>query len=100
MVVEKWRKTLKKAFLKEKVVKSIKSGHPWCFSGGIVKAEDGIKDGDLCEVYSNKEFIGIGYYNSKSDIRIRILSRIKQEINTDFFIKRFQVLKDWKESFI
>lgn len=93
-------KQLKKAFLKEKVIKSIKSGHPWCFSGGIQKVEDGILDGDLCEVYSNKEFLGIGYFNSKSDIRIRILSRVRETINTDFFIKRFKVLKEHKESYI
>lgn len=91
---------MKKAFLKDKVIKSIKSGHPWCFSGGIQRIEDGIIDGDLCEVFSNKEFLGIGYFNSKSDIRIRILTRLKQAVNTDFFINRFKILKEQKESYI
>lgn len=91
---------MKKAFLKDKVIKSIISGHPWCFSGGIQRVDDGMIDGDLCEVYSNKGFLGIGYFNSKSDIRIRILTRIKQAINTDFFVNRFAVLKEHKESYL
>lgn len=91
---------MKKIYIKSKVVKNITAGHPWCFSGAIERVEPGVEDGELCEVHAAEKFLGIGYYNRLSDISLRIITRRKQLISTDFFIQRFQALKLAKEAFL
>jgi len=91
---------VKKVFVKQKVEKNIRAGHPWCFSGAIESAEESIVNGELCEVFSKDKFLGIGYYNRLSDISLRIITRVKQSIDTGFFIKRFEMLKQSKEEFL
>ena len=46
---------MKKVILKPSKEKSLLRKHPWIFSGAIKKIEDGIKDGDIVEVFTNKE---------------------------------------------
>jgi 23S rRNA (cytosine1962-C5)-methyltransferase len=58
--------------------KPIRMGHPWVFSGAIarVPGDDGAKNGDLCDVVAaGGERLGMGYYNSNSTIRVRMLTR-------------------------
>jgi 23S rRNA (cytosine1962-C5)-methyltransferase len=92
--------TLKKIFINRNAKANVLSGHPWCYLNSIEKVENGIKDGDLCEIFSGNNFLGIGYHNSKPDIRIRIITRRKLEINTDFFIERFNILRKNKETYL
>ncbi|MEI8025114.1 MAG: class I SAM-dependent rRNA methyltransferase [Pseudomonadota bacterium] len=58
--------------------------HPWIFSGAISKAPD-----EFCpevRIESAKgDFLGIGYYNPKSQIALRILSFLDQKLDRDFF---------------
>lgn len=91
---------MKKVYIKNKIIKNILSGHPWCFSGAVEKFDKSICNGELCEIYSNNIFLGIGYFNNNSDIRIRIITRIKQNIDSNFFFNRFKNLKNEKEKYI
>jgi len=93
-------KNLKKVIIKKNVLKNIISGHPWCFSGALEKVDADLKSGGLCEIYSMNQFIGIGYYNSNTNIAVRILTRNKQQIDTGFFIDRFNILKTQKEKYL
>lgn len=80
----------------------IKLRHPWLFTDAIEGAH-GVQDGELCDVYlsNGKTFFGRGYYNSKSKIVVRILTRIPHEqINGKFFEHRFRELQAQRESFI
>ena len=48
--------------------------HPWIFSGAIKKMHGDPLEGDLVEVFSNKdEFLGLGHY-SPGSIAVRIIS--------------------------
>lgn len=48
--------------------------HPWVFSGAIKKIYGDVQEGDLVEVYNNKdEFLALGHYQNSS-IAVRILS--------------------------
>jgi 23S rRNA (cytosine1962-C5)-methyltransferase len=59
--------------------------HPWVFSGAIKKVYGEPADGDIVDVYDNKEtFLGTGHFQPGS-IAVRILSFVPREINTDFF---------------
>jgi len=93
-------KNYKSIYIKRSVLKNVMGGHPWCFSGAILKIDEGIKNGDLCEVYCDKTFVGIGYFNQNSDISIRLITRLKQKIDFEFFFNRFTTLRAQKEQFI
>jgi 23S rRNA (cytosine1962-C5)-methyltransferase len=55
--------------------KSIQRRHPWIFSGAIMRVEGSPSDGDLVDVRSpSGEFLARGYWNSRSSIRVRLLT--------------------------
>lgn len=54
--------------------KPVRDRHPWIFSGAIKKANDA-EPGDLVTVLdSGGNFLGRGYYNSHSAIRVRLMT--------------------------
>lgn len=69
---------------------SLRRMHPWVFSGAIKKIKGEAKDGDIVEVFDNKdEFLGVGHYQDGS-IAVRILSFIQQELDNEFWKKKLQ----------
>lgn len=85
-----------KFFLRKKIGDRVVNGHPWIFANELGDSEGEYAAGDVVEVYSyNGSFVGKGYINPASQIRIRLLSRDKAEqINEEFFYKR--LLKAWE----
>jgi 23S rRNA (cytosine1962-C5)-methyltransferase len=79
--------------------KSILAGHPWIFSGALLRAPDA-QDGSLVKVFANKQFLGIGYYNSRTDIAVRMLTLKDEEINAGFFAERFRMIRRRKEEWL
>jgi 23S rRNA (cytosine1962-C5)-methyltransferase len=72
--------------------------HPWIFSGAIKKIYGTPVEGDLVEVYDNKdEFLAIGHYQPGS-IAVRRLSFTKVEPDIDFFRDRFRKAISYRES--
>lgn len=75
-----------KFFLKKKIGDRIINGHPWIFGNELGDQEGDCEAGDIVEVYSsNGSFIGKGYVNPASQIRIRLLTRYKNETIDEFF---------------
>jgi 23S rRNA (cytosine1962-C5)-methyltransferase len=67
------KKTIK-ITLKSGKDEAIRRFHPWIFSGAIKKMDGEAEDGDLTEVYSDRnEFLGTGLYQDAS-IAVRIMS--------------------------
>ncbi len=68
----------------------VEAGHPWIYNNEVDKIDDGIIDGDIVEVFNFKNnFIGKGYYNGKSQILVRLLTRHAEEIIDEaFFLKK------------
>ena len=65
-----------KVHLKKNREKPIVNGHPWIFSGAIAKVEGGGTAGAACRVFAaGGEVLGHGYYNAKSSISVRMLTR-------------------------
>ncbi|MBI5422246.1 class I SAM-dependent rRNA methyltransferase [Candidatus Peregrinibacteria bacterium] len=77
----------------------ILKGHPWIFTKGI-QGSPKLGDGDLCEVHTENKFVGIGYWDTKTDIAVRILTRTLETIDESFFLKRFTALKAERERFV
>ena len=79
---------MKKVWLKPTKEKSLLRKHPWVFSGAIRTIEEGIADGDIVEVFNNKDrYMGTGHYN-EGTITVRLFEFIQQEINEDYWNRK------------
>lgn len=79
--------------------KSVLAGHPWIFSGALLK-KPSIPDGSLVKVQSHNQVLGIGYYNSRTDIAVRMLTSRDEAIDAGFFAERFKLLRRRKEEWL
>ncbi len=79
-----------KFFLRKKISDRVVTGHPWIFGNELGDSEGDYEPGDIVEVFSsNGSFVGKGYINPASQIRIRLITRErKDEINDAFFKRR------------
>ncbi len=69
---------------------SIRRFHPWVFSGAIKKIYGKPVEGDLVDVYDNKDFfLATGHY-APSSIAVRILSFEKVNPDIDFFREKIK----------
>ena len=78
------------ASLKPHKEESLQSGHLWIFSGALQQPPHWIEPGRLVDVKSSTgDFVARGYYNSRTDIAIRILTRdVDDAIDYDFVRRR------------
>jgi len=75
-----------KFFLRKKAGDRVINGHPWIFGNELGDSEGTFEPGDMVEVYSyNGSFVGKGYVNPASQIRIRLVTRVKDEVIDDSF---------------
>ncbi len=71
--------------------KSIRNRHPWIFSGGIREVQGDYQPGDIVSVFDAKQrFLGKGFINRASQIRVRLLTFQDEDITADFFRTRLQ----------
>jgi 23S rRNA (cytosine1962-C5)-methyltransferase len=69
----------------------IRAGHPWIFSNEIAGLEGAPADGALVEVLDARgAFLGRAYYNLKSLIAARLLTRRRDEVDVEFFVRRLE----------
>ncbi len=69
----------------------LNAGHQWIFSNEIKTDFNTISPGSLVDVYNTKNnYLGTGYFNPHSLISIRLLTRQKEEINKEFFLKKIK----------
>ena len=78
------------------------SNHPWIFDNEIETIEGDYKNGDLVDVLSyKKKYIGTGYINDNSKIRVRIISRnTNDKFDQDFFERRVRYAIDYRKDVI
>jgi 23S rRNA (cytosine1962-C5)-methyltransferase len=80
-------------------VKNIMAGHPWIFSGALA-AKPQFPDGTVARIQAGSQFLGMGYYNSHTDISVRMLSLKDEHIDAGFFAERFRLLRRRKEEWL
>ena len=80
--------------------KRAQEGHPWVFDNEITAQEGTPEDGALCDVRSPKgRYLGTGYYNSHSKIRVRLLSQnANDKFDQAFFARRAQYAWDYRKT--
>ena len=73
----------------EKGEKLLRGGHVWVYADEVLPSDDTIQNGDVVAVYSKKQkFLGLGFYNANSKIRIRLISRNANDIPNQAFWER------------
>lgn len=83
----------------ERCRKRTADGHPWIYDNEIVSAEE-TENGGLADVVSEKNrYIGTGFFNSNSKIRVRLISRNANDtFDEDFFRRRLQYAYDYRKT--
>ena len=72
-----------KAKVSEKAERALKGGHPWVYAEEVLSVDGDYTNGGLVDVYTKKDrFIGTGFINDNSKIRIRIFSRNANDANS------------------
>jgi 23S rRNA (cytosine1962-C5)-methyltransferase len=69
----------------------IVAGHPWVYHGSVLRITQQPADGDLVQVKDHRQrLLGVGFFNSKSKINVRVLAPDRIEINEAFFEQRIR----------
>jgi 23S rRNA (cytosine1962-C5)-methyltransferase len=69
----------------------IVAGHPWIYHTEILRLTQPPADGELVQVKDHRQrFLGVGFFNSKSKIHVRVLSPERVEVNEKFFEERIR----------
>ena len=73
----------------KKAEKAIRGGHPWVYADEVTGDAGGWEDGDIADVYSpTGKWLGAGFANSRSKLRVRLLSRNGNDRFDEAFYRR------------
>ncbi len=89
-----------KAYVTEKGEKALRGGHPWVYGEEITDLVGEYENGGLADVYSRKNrFLGTGYINDNSKIRIRIISRnANDKFDEAFYERRIRYALEYRKT--
>jgi 23S rRNA (cytosine1962-C5)-methyltransferase len=83
--------TLTTVILKPGEADRIVAGHPWIYHGAVLRLTQPAADGELVQVKDHRQrFLGVGFYNSRSRINVRVLSSERVEVDQAFFEGRIR----------
>ena len=69
----------------------IVAGHPWVYHGSVLRMTAQAGDGEMVQVKDHRQrLLGVGYYNSKSRINVRVLAPERVEVDQSFFEERIR----------
>lgn len=78
-----------KLYLTKKGERAAKTGHPWVYGEEVIRVDGTYQTGDIVDVYSDKDrYLGTGFANDISKIRVRIVSRNANDRFDDAFWQR------------
>src|SRR5690242_9243263 len=65
------------------------AGHPWIYHGAILRLTALVADGALVQVKDHRQrLLGVGFYNSRSKINVRLLANDRVDVDRKFFQDR------------
>ncbi|MBV9463558.1 MAG: class I SAM-dependent rRNA methyltransferase [Verrucomicrobiae bacterium] len=89
------------AYVKTSRLGRILAGHPWVYASDLLPLKKSPADGETVVVRAQEGFfVGKGVFNSRSEIRVRILSRNKDdELDDAWLRKRLQAALDFRNRY-
>jgi 23S rRNA (cytosine1962-C5)-methyltransferase len=87
--------TLPTVLLRPGEADRILAGHPWVYQGSIDRLTKPAADGEVVQLKDHRQrFLGVGFYNSKSKIQVRVLDPERVSIDESFFEQRIRAALD------
>lgn len=86
----------------DKAARSLRSGHPWVYADEVLQADAACVDGQIVDVTTRSgHWLGAGFYNSASKIRVRVLSRnANDRFDEAFWARRIRYAVDYRRTVI
>lgn len=93
-------RTFPKVYITPKGERALRGGHPWVYADEVTEVQGDIDNGGLADVYTaKKRFLGTGFYNAHSKIRIRIISRnANDKFDRAFWGRRIRYALDYRRT--
>jgi 23S rRNA (cytosine1962-C5)-methyltransferase len=83
--------SLPTVLLKPGAADRVLAGHPWIFAGSVLRLTAPAADGALVQIKDHRQrFLGVGFFNSRSKIQVRVMAPERVEINSGFFAERIR----------
>ncbi|MBQ3103862.1 MAG: class I SAM-dependent rRNA methyltransferase [Oscillospiraceae bacterium] len=79
---------------------AIVSGHPWVYEGEVTAVSGQYENGDLVDVVSQKDrYLGTGFINDHSKIRVRLISRnANDKFDEAFWERRLRYAWEYRKT--
>ena len=83
----------------KKAETSLRSGHPWVYGAEVLEKEPA-ENGSVVDVFSEKgTYLGSGFYNERSKIMVRVLSKNANDaFDEAFFRRRIRYAIDYRRT--
>lgn len=84
----------------KKAQRSLQGGHPWVYGDEVLIVDPCLSDGQLGDVVNEKgTYLGTGFYNSRSKIRVRIISvNANDQFDEAFYRRRIGYSLDYRRT--
>ena len=87
--------------LRVRDARRVQAGHPWVFDSAVESQSPSIADGAIVRVEdASHRLLGVGPFNSKSRIRVRLLARELVAIDAAYFERRIRAALSVRERFM
>jgi len=89
-----------KFYITKKGERAARGGHPWVYGEEVTRVEGRYANGDLVDVVTDKgKYLGSGFVNDNSKIRVRILStNTNDKFDEAFWERRLQYALDYRKT--
>ena len=86
--------------ISKKAETSLNEGHPWIYDGELKNIKGKPENGDLVDIVSYKGiYLGTGFYNDNSKIKIRVISKnANDKFDKAFFERRIKYAWDYRKT--
>ena len=83
-----------------KAERALRNGHPWVYGEEVTDTVGAYAPGDIVDVYSGKDrWLGAGFVNDHSKIRVRIISRnANDRFDEAFFRRRIRYALEYRKT--
>jgi 23S rRNA (cytosine1962-C5)-methyltransferase len=79
----------------------IRGRHPWVFSGALKQIPEGVQSGEPVELLDEAgNYLASGYFNSYSQIAVRLWDWNKAEINSEFFKEKVKAALEIRKKLV
>lgn len=82
----------------DKAARSLRGGHPWVYEAEVLEVRENPTDGALVQVESRSgKWLGVGFYNSNSKIRVRVVTRNPNDtVDSAFWQRRLEYAVEYR----